>query len=92
MDDANKAVMAAVENMVQVNEDVRLTYDALIARGLSAQDSREEIARALLGCMWEVNKGMPDRWLDVLCGLRDGRTCTQLFPDTLYDTDKGPPQ
>ncbi len=89
MNEPNKAVMAAVENMIQINEDVRPTYDALIARGLAVKDAKEEIARALLGCMWEANKGMPDRWQDVLRGLREGRTSIELFPDDLYDSGKG---
>ena len=87
MDEPNKEVMAVVENILREDEDAQLTYDALIARGLSEQDSRDEIARALLGCLWETNKGMPDRWWDVLSGLRDGRTCAELFPDALYDAD-----
>ena len=92
MNEPNKEVMAVVENILQEDENARMTYDALIARGLSGQDSREEIARAYLGCMWEVWNGMPDRWLDVLSSLREGRACAELFPDAIYDTDADDPE
>ena len=51
-----------------------------------APEDENVFARGLLGCMFEVNKGMPERWLDVLHGLSEGRTCTELFPDALYDS------
>ncbi len=84
-DERAAVVLEQVESMLQQNEDVRQTYDALLARGQSAEEAKLELARALLGCLWEVWHKHPDRWDDVLKGLRDGQSTDELFPDALYD-------
>ena len=48
---------------------------------MSKFDARTEIFCALRGCVFEVAKGMPDRWPAVLELLRKGRWVTELFPD-----------
>jgi hypothetical protein len=56
----------------------------MIERGLPETEAQDEIARAYLGCMWEVWKGQPDRFSAVLGKLREGRSAAELFPDELY--------
>ena len=52
-------------------------------RGLSLDESREEIGLAFLGCLWEMEKGLPNRWLQALHGLREGRSAAEQFPEYL---------
>lgn len=85
----NKDLEHPVQVMIRDNPDVRKTVYALRERGASRKAAKEEIARAFLGCLWEANSGMPDRWSDVLKSLQDGRTTAELFPDSLYEG--GPP-
>ena len=61
-------------------------YSAMRARGLTDKAAREEIARAMLGCLWEATQGMSNRILDVLDQLARGRTCAELFHDALSAT------
>jgi hypothetical protein len=53
------AVKAAVENMLRVNPEVKSAFHAMHGRGLSRQAAKDEIARALLGCMWEASNKYP---------------------------------
>ena len=53
------------------------------ARGLTEEAAREEIARAMLGCLWEATQGMSNRILQVLDQLASGRTSAELFHEWL---------
>ena len=58
-------------------------YGEMRARGLTETAAREEIARAMLGCLWEATQGMSNRILEVLDQLARGRTCAELFHEAL---------
>jgi hypothetical protein len=61
-------------------------YSAMRARGLTETAAREEIARAMLGCLWEATQGMSNRILEVLDQLARGRSCAELFHEALSAT------
>ncbi len=85
-------VKNAVASLLRDNADVKRAYQAMRYSGATVKHTKEEIARALLGCMWEASRGLPDRWTEVLSGLSKGQTTEQLFPDALYeetDSDNG---
>ena len=90
MNEPNKEVMAVVLKMIRENPDAQLTYKTLIARGKSEEYATGEIGRALLGCIFESHKGMPNRLPDIFHGLREGKSCKELFPDAFYDSTTGP--
>jgi hypothetical protein len=81
---AKQAVMRSVREMIRVNPDAANAVAAMRQRGLPRREAQEELARALTGCMWEVSRGMPDRWLAVLAALEQGKSAASLFPDELY--------
>jgi hypothetical protein len=76
-----------VKKLRTENPDVQRAIKAMLARGLDAQFIDQEIGRALLGCLWEVNAGHPDRWIEVLSWLGEGTTTHLLFPDELYECE-----
>jgi hypothetical protein len=78
---ARKEIDKAVENMILVNPEVKSAFHSMCRRGLSRQSAEDEIGRALLGCMWEASRNMPDRWSAVLKGLAGGKSAMELFPD-----------
>ena len=80
-------VSKTIDGLIRDNPDVQQTYNALLERGDSIEWAREEIARVFLGCMWEANKELPDRWLKVLRALRDGHSTAELFPDSFYEEE-----
>jgi hypothetical protein len=77
----NPAIEEAVTSVLRENPEARETYDAILQRGHSPTHAREEIARALVACLWESWHGKPDRWRDVLRELREGRSTADLLPD-----------
>jgi hypothetical protein len=81
----NKEMARVARNLMREHEDVRLTVQALEARGVLRRKAELEIGRAFLGCLWEAQHGMPDRWPAVLQGLREGKSSAELFRDELYD-------
>ena len=74
-----------VDGLLAGNEDATAAYDAILKRGFTPSFARDEIARALLGCHWEVWRGMPDRMAEVWAGLKKGRSASELFPDEFYE-------
>ena len=84
--DRAKAIMReVVDGLLAENEDAKAAYDAILKRGFMPSVARDEIERALLGCHWEVSKGMPDRMAEVWTGLKKGRSASELFPDEFYE-------
>jgi LmbE family N-acetylglucosaminyl deacetylase len=82
---ARKAMLEVVGDLLRENPEARTTYTALREQGHSDIRACEELARALVGCVYEAWHGMPDRWADVLRALREGRSTEELFPDALYE-------
>ncbi len=76
--------MGAKQAVVRVDPDAAKAVAAIRQRGLPRREAQEELARALLGCMWEVSRGMPDRWPAVPAALEQGKSAASLFPDDLY--------
>ena len=65
-------------------------FESMCERGMEKQDAEDEIARALLGCLWEAWRGYPDRFTEVMQELEEGKTTKELFPDALYESPTGP--
>jgi hypothetical protein len=84
-------LMKSVAELKRENPEAQTAFDRMVKRGQAAHVADEEIARALLGCMWEVSRGMPDRFGSVLKALGDGRTTEELFPNDLYADEGGKP-
>jgi hypothetical protein len=78
-----------LDGLKRENPDVQNAAKAMQARGLSKQFVDEEIARAFLGCLWERDRGLPDRYSEVLTALGNGTSSESLFPDELYQTGNG---
>jgi len=81
----NEVMKSVVRDLLNGNEAAKAAHLAMLNRGLSKIDADAEIGRALLGCLWEVNRGMVDRLDDVFNALARGLTCVELFPDELYE-------
>jgi hypothetical protein len=80
----NPEVMQLVRSVIRDNSDAARAFAAMRQRGLPRGEAEEEIARALLGCLWEASRRLPDRWLAVIQGLERGKSTASLFPDDLY--------
>ena len=65
-------VMEIVREMIWNDPDVRRTYEALRARGLSVDDVVTELARAYVGCQWEPRGYFPELWSEALRVMREG--------------------
>ena len=73
----------AVTDFLAKDGKAHRAYSAMRARGLTEGAAREEIARAMLGCLWEATQGMSNRILQVLDQLASGRTSSELFDELL---------
>jgi hypothetical protein len=79
----------AVGEMIREQPSAAAALSAMLERGMTYQQSRDEIARVALFCCWESERGMPLRF-DAACeDLGKGRTAAELFPDDLY-SQEGP--
>ena len=67
-------VTEIVRELIWDDHDVRQTYEALRARGLSVDDVVTEIARAYVGCQWESRGNFPELWSEALRIIREGRS------------------
>jgi hypothetical protein len=81
---ANREVMQVVRDFIRGNPDAARALAAMQRRGLPKEAAQEEIARAFLGCLWEAERGLPDRLTAVLKAIEDGKSAALLFPDELY--------
>jgi hypothetical protein len=79
-----KAMRDIIKNLKRENSDVRKTIRAMLDRGLDPKWVDEEIGRALLGCLREVQHGDPDRFPQVLIALAEGTPTETLFTDAWY--------
>lgn len=85
LEDGLKEPMSSiVTGLKDENPDVQNAYAEMIKCGESSEHANQEIGRAFLGCLWEADKGMPDRFQEVLAGLATGKSAADLFPDALY--------
>jgi hypothetical protein len=80
----NTEIKDTVRKFVAENPGGRAALDAIVSRGRSAKFAEEEIARVLIACLWETNRGMPDRLAASLEALAAGKSAADLFPDSLY--------
>jgi hypothetical protein len=74
----------AVRELIRNNPEASAAFEA-ISKRRSAQFAQVEVARAIVGCLWEVNKGMPNRLPLVLLSLAAGRRVSELFAESFYD-------
>jgi hypothetical protein len=81
---AQQEIVRTVRAMIRDNPDAARAVTAMRRRGMPRNEAQQEIARALLGCMWEASRGLPDRWSGVLKALEQGKSAASLFPDDLY--------
>jgi hypothetical protein len=73
----------AVTDFLAEDDKADSAYSAMRTRGLTETAAREEIARAMLGCLWEATQGMSNRIFEVLDQLAHGRTCAELFHEAM---------
>lgn len=52
-------LVEAVGSILRQNPDARSAYEAMVDRGLSEEEAREEVARVLLGVMYHVGGESP---------------------------------
>jgi hypothetical protein len=73
---------------VLIRDDTRVAhaFRAMRDRGLPKDAVEVEIALALVCCIWETSRGLPDRFAQVCEGLAGALTIEQLFPDSLRDS------
>ena len=76
----------AVTDFLAEDRKADRAYSAMRTRGLTEKAAREEIARAMLGCLWEATQGMSNRIFQVLDQLAGGKTCAELFHEALSAT------
>jgi hypothetical protein len=85
-----KAMRALVKEFKRQHpDDAQRVVKAMLAQGLEPAFVDQEIARAILGCIWEMERGYPDRLAEVLEALAAGHWVETLFPDALYATKPG---
>ena len=80
----NRKTMATVRNVIRDDPRVARAHAAMLAQGVGEKHAQEEIARCVLGCVFERSRGKPDRFTNVLKGIEEGRTAEALFPDVTY--------
>jgi hypothetical protein len=77
---------AMIHEELRSNPEALKTLEALKAAGVDEPTAL--MAKAMYCCTYEVTRGMPERWPQVVLALREGRTLEELFPNALYtDTD-----
>jgi hypothetical protein len=69
-----------VPYIIRCNEHARTAFHALQARGMPESEAENEIARALLGCVWEMYQGLPNRFGSAMDELCYDTSVTDLFP------------
>jgi hypothetical protein len=69
-----------VSDLLRDNQNVCSVFQTMRERRIPCEEARAEIGRAFLGCLWEMERGLPNRWLQILDGLREGRSTAELFP------------
>ena len=80
MDDTINAIM---DDLLRENSEEKKAHRALIGHGMTDDEAQSEIAKVLLGCLWEAWRGAPDRFGVCLEALQRGRTAEELFPDAI---------
>jgi hypothetical protein len=84
-----EAIAVLVRELLRDNPEVRSAFDAMRKRQLSSEEARAELGRAFLACLWEMERGRQNRWLQVLHGLRDGHSTEELVAEYLSQTVGG---
>ena len=85
-----KAIRDTVESLKRENPDVKRAFDAMRAAGKPRSFADVEIGRAVLGCLWETSRSMPNRLNDVMKALAEGKSTQELFPDSMYEEGGDP--
>ena len=82
----NRVMEDVIDGLLRENLDVQAALEAMCARGGDEHFARDEIGRALLACLGEVQNRKitgvgPGRFEDVLRLLGSGRTTADIWPD-----------
>lgn len=83
-DGLKEPMTGIVAGLKDENPDVQNAYAEMIKRGESSAYANQEIGRAFVGCVYEADRGMPDRFQEVLAAIAAGKSTADLFPDALY--------
>jgi hypothetical protein len=67
--------------LLRDNDDVRSAFNAMRCRRISCEEAQAELLRAFLACLWEMERGLPNRWLQLLAGLSAGYSTEDLLPE-----------
>jgi hypothetical protein len=85
--DQGPVLSAIIHEELRSNPEALKTLEALKAAGVDGPTA--VMGKAMYCCMYEVARGMPERWPQVVIALREGRTLEELFPDALYTDPSG---
>lgn len=86
--DASRLLRPAVTSILRQNPEARAAYQALLERGATEEEGREEVARVLMGVMYHVGTeserlrragGGAGLRSECFRRLRDGETAEQIF-------------
>ena len=73
-------ISGALDYVLHRDTEAKAAFDRMRKQGVTLVRARREIARALIGCLWEDAQNLPDRWPDVLKALAAGASSTEIFP------------
>jgi len=73
--------------MMREQPSVIAALSAMLKRGMTDQQCKDEITRVVRGCLWERQRGMPLRFDAAFEALGKGRKAVEIFPDELYSSE-----
>src|SRR6476619_2892185 len=56
----SKPIELFINELLSDNPGVHATFQAMRDRGMASQAARNEIGCAFLGCLWEMERGLPN--------------------------------
>jgi hypothetical protein len=86
-DNAPAEVQEMTEALIRQLPSAEAAILAMIDRGMTMQQGKDEDVRVIRGCVWERQRGMPLRMDAAFDALGKGRKAAELFPDDLYSSE-----
>ena len=84
----NQTASSFIRELLNDNQNVRSAFDAMRGRRIPCEEAQAELLHAFLGCLWEMKRGLPNRWLQLLAGLSAGYSTEELLPEYVRHTRK----
>jgi hypothetical protein len=86
-DNAPAEVQEMTETLIRQLPSAERAILAMIDRGMTMQQGKDEVVRVIRGCVWERRRGMPLRIDAAFEALGKGRKAAEVFPDDLYSPE-----